>query len=490
MFVRSVCTFVLPSLVDSPEPLVQLSTTMSTAETNLPPRIRVIPPGPRSLALARRLRAVESRNVTFLSNEFPIFWRKARGSNVWDTDGNRYVDLTAGFAVAGAGHRNPRVVTALRHQLARLLHGMGDVHPPEVKVRLLERLAAISPFADTRTILANTGGEAIEAALKTARLRTGKPGVIAFTGAYHGLTYGALATTDRDLFRVPFEDQLNPHVVRAPYPNPFRPPPELDGTDNIGAAALAEVQRLLDGPGGDNIGCVIIEPVQGRGGDVVPPSGFLPGLADLCRARDVVLVFDEIYCGLGRTGYMFAFANEGVVPDLLCIGKALSGALPIAACLGPADILDSWPESTGEAKHTSTFLGNPLACAAAIAALDEIERLALPARAREEGARFMGRLQALADHHACIGEIRGRGLMIGIDLVRNPATREPDPELAGRLITGALRRGWLLLAGGPDGNVISLSPPLTISRALLDSSVRMLDDLLLEASASPSSAVD
>ena len=450
----------------------------------------MIPPGPRSLALARRLRAVESRNVTFLSDEFPIFWRKARGSNVWDTDGNRFVDLTAGFAVAGVGHRNPRVVTALRRQLAQLLHGMGDVHPPEVKVRLLERLAAISPFSDTRTILANTGSEAVEAALKTARLHTGKPGVIAFTGAYHGLTYGALAATDRELFRVPFEDQLNPHVVRPPYPHPFRPPPELEGADDIGTAALAEVQRLLDGPGGENIGCVIVEPIQGRGGDVVPPDGFVRGLAGLCLARDVVLVFDEIYCGLGRTGYMFACEHEGVVPDLLCIGKALSGALPIAACLGSADVMDSWPESTGEAKHTSTFLGNPLACAAALVSLDEIELRGLPARAREEGARFMGRLQGLADRHACVGEIRGRGLMVGIDLVRDPATREPDPELASRVITGALRRGWLLLAGGPEGNVISLSPPLTISRALLDSSVRVLDELLGEASEGLSSAAD
>ncbi|MBK5098508.1 MAG: aspartate aminotransferase family protein [Gemmatimonadetes bacterium] len=456
----------------------------------MPPRIRSSPPGPRSLALARRLRAVESRNVTFLSDEFPIFWRKARGSNVWDVDGNRFVDLTAGFAVAGAGHRNPRVVTALRQQIAQLLHGMGDVHPPEIKVRLLERLSEISPFPDTRVILANTGAEAIEAALKTARLRTGKPGVIAFTGAYHGLTYGALAATDRELFRVPFEDQLNPHVVRAPYPHPFRPPSGIAGSDDIGAASLAAVRRLLDGPGGESIGCAIIEPVQGRGGDVVPPDGFLSGLAELCRARGVVLVFDEIYCGLGRTGRLFACEHEGVVPDLLCIGKALSGALPIAACLGPADVMDSWPESTGEAKHTSTFLGNPLACAAAIASLSEIERHALAARAGQEGVRFFERLQALTDRHACIGEVRGRGLMVGLDLVRNPGTRKPDPELAGRLVTGALRRGWLLLAGGPDGNVISLSPPLTISRALLDSSVRMLDDLLLEAVASPSPAAD
>jgi 4-aminobutyrate aminotransferase-like enzyme len=367
---------------------------------------------------------------------------------------------------------------------------MGDVHPPEIKVRLLERIAAISPFPNTRVILANTGAEAIEAALKTARLRTGKPGVLAFTGAYHGLTYGALAATDRELFRVPFEDQLNPHVVRAPYPNPFRPSPGIAGADDVGAASLAAVRQLLEGPAGDAIGCVIVEPVQGRGGDVVPPDGFLAELAELCRARGVVLVFDEIYCGLGRTGQMFACEHEGVLPDLLCIGKALSGALPIAACLGPEEVMGAWPESTGEAKHTSTFLGNPLACAAAIASLAEIERYALAERANHEGARFFDRLQTLADRHACIGDIRGRGLMIGLDFVRDRSTREPDPELAGRLVTGALRRGWLLLAGGPEGNVISLSPPLTMSRALLDSSVRMLDDLLLETTPGSSPTAD
>ncbi|MEJ2547953.1 MAG: aspartate aminotransferase family protein [Gemmatimonadota bacterium] len=418
--------------------------------------------------------------MTFLSDEFPIFWRRARGSNVWDADGNRYVDLTAGFAVAGAGHRNSRIVNALRRQIAHLLHGMGDVHPPEVKVRLLERLAELSPWGECRGILANSGSEAIEAALKTARLRSGRPGVIAFTGAYHGLTYGALSVTDRELFRVPFEDQLNPHVFRAPYPNAFRPPPGVEGNEAAGVTSLAIVESILAGPGGHAIGCVIVEPVQGRGGDVVPPPGFLAGLAGLCRERDLVLIFDEIYTGLGRTGRMFAFEHEDVVPDLLCIGKALSGALPIAACLGPSELMEVWPESTGEAKHTSTFLGNPLACAAAIASLGEIERLDLPVRARESGEYFRGLLTSLVSRHARVGEIRGRGLMIGMDLVRDPDSREPDPHLAEQLTLAALRRGWILLPGGPEGNVISFSPPLTISPDLIRRAVGMLEETLQE----------
>lgn len=454
---------------------------MTAPAPHLPPRIRVPPPGPRSRALARRLARVESRNVTFLSPEGPIFWVRARGSNVWDADGNRFVDLAGGFAVAAAGHRNSRVATALRRQVGRLLHGMGDVHPPEVKVRLLERLARLAPFPDARIVLASSGAEAVEVALKTARLHTGRPGVLAFTGAYHGLTYGALATTDRALFREPFEDQLNPHVLRAPFPHPYRPPAELAGSDDLGAEALAAVARRLDGPGGDAVGAVLVEPVQGRGGDVVPPPGFLAGLAALCRTRGLLLVLDEIYTGLGRTGRRFAADHERVVPDLLCVGKALSGALPIAACLGPARVMDAWPLSRGEAKHTSTFLGNPLACAAAIASLEEIERLDLAGRAAREGDRWMARIRERIGADPRVGEVRGRGLMIGVDLVHDPVGREPDPDLAGRVVAGALRRGWLLLAGGPDGNVLSLSPPLTAPRELLDRATRMLAAVLEEA---------
>jgi len=220
--------------------------------------------------------------------------------------------------------------------------------------------------------------------------------------------------------------------------------------------------------------------VQGRAGDVVPPAGFLAGLADLCRARGLLLVHDEIYTGLGRTGRRFAADHEGVVPDLLCVGKALSGALPIAACLGPARVMEAWPRSRGEAKHTSTFLGNPLACAAAIASLDEIERRDLAGRAARDGERWMARIRERVGRNPRVGDVRGRGLMIGIDLVRDRESREPDPGLAGRVVTGALRRGWILLAGGPDGNVLSLSPPLTVAPDLLDRATRMLADLLEE----------
>jgi 4-aminobutyrate aminotransferase len=444
---------------------------------NQPPRIKVPPPGPRSRRLAQRLAEVESRNVTYLADDFPIFWEKSRGSNVWDADGNRYVDLSGGFGVAVAGHRNRRVTQAIRRQIGRLTHGMGDVHPPALKVKLLEALCAVSPIPDSRVVLTCSGAEAVEVALKTARLATGKPGVIAFSGAYHGLTYGALSVTDRDLFRAPFSDQLSPHVLRAPYPDPYRPAAGLDAGDP-GAAVLGHLAAMLDSAAGEAVGAVIVEPIQGRGGDIVPPPGFLPGLADLCRERGLLLIADEIYTGFGRTGRWFACQDEGAIPDLLCVGKALSGTLPIAACIGSKDVMDAWPASGGEAIHTSTFLGNPLACAAGLASLGEIGRRDLVERSSVEGERWIGELREALGRHAAVGEVRGRGLMIGVDLVADRATREPDPGLAGRVVTGALQRGWIVLTGGPAGNVISLSPPLSLGRDLMRAATRLLDELI------------
>lgn len=459
---------------------------MRATHEDRPPEIATRPPAGASRALADRLAAVESRNVTRRDEEFPIFWERARGCNVWDPDGNRYVDLTAGFAVATVGHAHPRVVEALREQAGRLVHGMGDVHPPVRKVELLERLAGLSPYDSARTVLGCSGSDAVEIALKTAVLATGRPGAVAFTGAYHGLGYGALAVTDRDHFRGPFVEQLNPHVRRAGYPHPYRPPrrsgfpPPPADPDAVRDAALAEVEALLGGAS-SRIGAVVVEPVQGRGGEVVPPPGFLAGLAELCRAHGALLVADEVYTGFGRTGRRFACARDGVVPDLLCVGKGFSGGVPISACLGPDEVMDAWPPSGGEAIHTTTFLGHPLSCAAALAALDVLEEEALAERAASVGSTWREELASMAERHPTVGEVRGEGLMVGLDLVRDGDPRRPDGELAGRLVVGMLRRGWIVLAGGPEGNVISLSPPLTVPSGLLSHSTAALDACLEEA---------
>ncbi len=462
------------------------------------PRIAVPPPGPRSRELAGRLARVESRNITFLSDTFPVFWREAVGANVLDVDGNLYIDLTGGFAVASAGHRNPVVSDAIRSALDRLPHGLGDVHPPEIKVELLERLAAIAPGRLSRTILATSGSDAVEAALKTARLATGRPGALCFTGAYHGLGYGALAVTDGARFRAPFEDQIGLPILRAPFPDRYRPDAELldsagpdgsgggdagatgwtGGPRELSEAALGAVRRRLDGPDGDRVGAVILEPIQGRGGVVVPPPGFLSGLRTVCDRRDLVLALDEVLTGFGRTGLLFACEHEGVEPDILCLGKALTGALPFSACIARPEVMDAWPASTGEAIHTTTFLGHPLGCAAALAQLDEIEEHDLPGRADRLGTRLIERLETIGAADDRVGDVRGRGLLVGVELVRDPAERTPDPELARAVVANALRRGVLLLAGGRDGNVLELHPPLTITESQLDHAISVIENAL------------
>ncbi len=435
------------------------------------PRVSSDVPGPRSRALAARLARVESPNITLIGEDGPVFWAAGRGASLADVDGNVYVDLAAGFAVAAAGHANPRVVAALSAQASRLSNALGDLHPAEVKVQLLERLAELAPGDLGVTILASAGAEAVEAGLKTALLATGRPGVLAFTGSYHGLTYGALACTWRDEFRGPFQAQLFGGVRFAAYPDPFH-----RGPGDVVAACLAEVRRLLDEAESSPapIGCVIVEPIQGRGGIVEPPDGFLPALRALCDERALVLIFDEIYCGLGRTGRWFACEREQVVPDILLVGKALSGMLPLSAAIGRPAIMDAWPPSTGEAIHTSTFLGNPVACAAALAQLEEIESRDLPARAADLGARLRQRLGAWRERWPAVGDVRGRGLMQGVELVR-PAGH-PDAALALRVCDGVLRRGVLLVAEGPALNVLAFTPPLVITEEQLERATDIIEE--------------
>lgn len=448
---------------------------------SLPPEMVTPPPGPRSRALAEELARYESPNVTCLTEDFPVFWEEARGANVRDVDGNVYVDLTAAFAVAGAGHANPLVVEAIRAQAGRLLHGMGDVHPPEVKVTLLKKLAEVAPGGLGRTVLANSGAEAVEAALKTAAIATGKPRVLAFHGSYHGLTYGALSVSAREDFRGPFSAQLGRTAVFAPYPYPYRSPFGRD-PDEVGAATLRYVEHLLDTPGtaSEGIGAVLVEPVQGRGGDVVPPDSFLPGLRRICDERGLLLILDEIYTGFGRTGRWFACEHWGVVPDLLVVGKALTGGLPFAACIGTDEVMGRWPRSTGEAIHTSTFLGNPVGCAAALAAIRALEEGRLVERSAELGARMRARLEERLAGHPRVGEVRGLGTMIGVELVRDRDTREPAPEHVGRVVVEALRRGVVVLGGGIHGNVLSLSPPFVLTDDQADTALGVLEEVLGE----------
>jgi len=418
-----------------------------SAFDQLPPDLVTTVPGPRSRALAERLAAVESRNVTCMDTS-PVFWERASGCNVWDADGNRYVDLTAGFGVANVGHAHPRVVGAVCEQAERLLHALGDVHPAGVKVALLEALARHFPGGGpARSLLGSSGSDAVEAALKTALVATGRPGVVAFEGAYHGLTLGALDATFRPFFRDPFAARL---------PGATRFARFGDAKDALRAA------RESPAP----VGAVLVEPIQGRGGERIPPRGFLRELRELCDREGWLLVLDEVYTGFGRTGRWFACEDEGVVPDLLCVGKGLAAGMPLSACVGRAEVMDRWPASGGESLHTQTFLGHPPGCAAALASIAVLEEEKLPERAAELGARALAQLRRALAGAPGVREVRGRGLLLGIEC--------DAPARAARACAGLLARGVVVISSGDDGRVVSITPPLCIDAELLESCLELV----------------
>ena len=398
-------------------------------------------PGPRSRELAEQLAMYEAPGVTYLAADYPVFWESAWGATVTDVDGNRYLDLTSAFGVAATGHSNPYVAAAITDQASRLIHGMGDVHPTEVRTQLLSLLAELTPGALHKSYLATSGAEAVEFALKTAWLATRKSRVIAYHGAYHGLSLGALEVIGIDKFRAPFDPLVPQHTTFLPYPG-------ANATVGHGVGAVRDV---LDRD--PDVGAVLLEPVLGRGGVVVPPVGFLPALRELCNERGVLLIFDEIYTGFGRTGTMFACEHEDVVPDLLCVGKALAGGVPLAATIGTARVMDAWPRSAGEAIHTSTFLGNPLACAAALANLEQLVKLELLERVRSKEPWLRERLERLRASGR-VRDVRGVGYLWAVEF--------HESAFAARVVVRGLANGVVLLQSGPTGTSITLAPPLII----------------------------
>jgi 4-aminobutyrate aminotransferase-like enzyme len=414
-------------------------------------------PGPKSLEWAERLRSVESPDTTNLSSDFPVFWNRGQGCLVYDDDDNRYLDLTSSFGVLGVGHSHPSVVDAINRQAGKLIHGMGDVHPSTLKVELLEKIAGFSPIKDPLIVLGLNGSDAVEAAFKTAYLATGKPGVLAFEGGYHGLTYGALEATHRDFFRRPFASQRGNFARHLPF------------GCNVDSIEAALENNAIP------VGAVIVEPIQGRAGIQIPPAGWLAGVRQACTKAGALLIADEIFTGWGRTGTCFACEGEKIIPDILCIGKGMGGGMPISACVGSREIMQSaWSKSQGEARHTYTFLGHPLSCAAALATIDVIERDGLVERSRELGASLLSSLEAFAIRYPnIVRSARGRGLMIGLELA--------DPSTAWKLVLSALSSGIILLSAGERGDVVEIVPPLTISDRQaswsIDTLGRLLSDL-------------
>ena len=427
------------------------------------------------------LRRYESRNVTFIEADgsWPIVWERARGAHVWDAEGRRYLDLTAAFGVAAAGHANPRVVQAGTRQMTKLLHAMGDVHPHALKARLASALSGLTFERWTRpraqggtgeregsmrgkTIFCNSGFEAVEAALKTAKLATGKAGVIAFVGAYHGLGYGALNATHREHFRSHFSGQLGEFGRWAPFPA---------GPEELPAVGEA-IERLFRGR---PMGAVLVEPIQVRGGVNIPPPEFLPLLRRLCDEHSALLILDEIYTGFGRTGKWFACEHSGTVPDLICLGKALTGGFPLSACVGKGAVMDAaWPPSTGEAIHTSTFLGHPVGCAMALAQLEEIRTRRLVQRSASLGRVLLSLLSNMAARSSALQlSARGLGLLAGLEVRATDGSPGTTATLG--VVKTMLHSGFILLPEGEHANVLSFTPPLTISESGLEAAVNRLD---------------
>lgn len=421
------------------------------------PKIITAIPGPKSKALADRLSSVECRNTTYLNDDWPIFWEKAEGVNVWDADGNRFLDMNAGFGVVGMGHGFTS--EALRNQSHDLLHAMGDVHPARKKVEFCEKLSRITFEAwgagKGKCLLGNSGFEAVEAALKTATLATGRSGVLAFDGAYHGLGYGALLGQGISWFLEPFQKQIAKVTQRLAYPSHER--------------EFHSFREQLWKINAEDLGAVLVEPVQGRGGIIVPPREFLAELRKWCDAHGALLILDEIYTGFLRTGKMFACEHVDVIPDLICLGKALAGGFPISVCVGKAEIMDAWPQTHGEALHTSTFLGNPLGCAMALEALKHYSTAATQEMVLQTASYFMEKLQDLKALPS-VKTIRGVGLMLGIEM--------HDPELSVQTVIQLLKEGIIVLPDGPKGEVLALTPPFSISREEVDFTVSKIYTLL------------
>jgi len=431
------------------------------------PDIRVPPPGPRAQAILARDRAVVSPSYPRCA---PLVMARGDGAIVEDVDGNVYLDCCAGIAVASTGHSHPEVVAAITEQASRFLHSSTDFFN-EPQVALGETIAEIAPVGERpMTFFSNSGTEAVEAALKLARHHTRRPNVIAFLGSFHGRTLGSLAlTSSRSLQRKGF-GPMAAGVFHVPYANPYR--------SGAGAACadaslrFLEEQTLTHLVSPDEVAAIVFEPVQGEGGYIVPPVEFVQGLARITKRHGILLIADEVQTGLGRTGKMFAVEHFGIQPDILVLAKGIASGLPMGLTVAREAIMD-WPAGS----HSNTFGGNPVASAAALATLKLI-RNGLTENAAAVGAHFLDGIRALAARHEIVGDVRGLGLMIGIELVRDRRTKERAVEERDALVMASFRRGLLVLGAGQ--NTIRLCPPLVLTNEQADTAVRILDAALTD----------
>ncbi|MGY1813335.1 4-aminobutyrate--2-oxoglutarate transaminase [Blastococcus sp. SYSU D00820] len=449
-------------------------TALSDPATSLAQERRLVTeiPGPRSRDLMARRSAVVSAGV---GTTLPVFVEQAGGGVIVDVDGNSLIDLGAGIAVVNVGNAAPKVVSAVQEQVAAFTHTCFMVTPYEGYVAVCEELARVTPGDhEKRSALFNSGSEAVENAVKIARHATGRQAVVVFDHAYHGRTNLTMALTAKNM---PYKHRFGPfasEIYRVPMSYPFRDPEGLTGAE----AAARAIRQIETQVGAANVAAVLIEPIQGEGGFVVPAQGFLPAIADWCKEAGAVFIADEVQTGFCRTGDWFACDAEGVVPDLITLAKGMAGGLPLAAVTGRAEIMD--------AIHTGglggTYGGNPIACAAALASIETMRELDLVTAARRIGDTMIPRLRALAERIPAIGDVRGRGAMIAVELVK-PGTDEPDAALAGKVAKLCHAEGVVVLTAGSYGNVLRFLPPLVIGQDLLSEALDVLEAAFTEATA-------
>ncbi len=430
-------------------------------------------PGPASQEMGRRKAAAVASGV---GTGLPVYVVEAAGGILRDADGNQLIDLGSGIAVTTVGNGNPRVVAAVTEQVQQFTHTCFMVTPYDKYVAVCEKLNALTPGDhEKRSALFNSGAEAVENAVKIARHATGRPAVVAFEHGYHGRTNLTMALTAKNM---PYKHRFGPfapEVYRVPMAYPYRWP---TGPDNCAEEALRTVTDMIHAQvGEENCAAVVIEPIQGEGGFIVPPEGFLPGLAQWCREHGILLIADEVQSGFCRTGDWFACDHEGVVPDLVTTAKGIAGGMPLAAVTGRAEIMD--------AVHVGglggTYGGNPVACAAALASIESMEEDDLAGRAREIGEVLFERLGRLEEKYEQVGEVRGRGAMVAMELVTDGETKEPNPALAAAVARGCFERGVVTLTCGTYGNVFRFLPPLSISDALLHEAMDVLEESVAAA---------
>jgi len=427
--------------------------------------LRTAIPGPRSKEILERKRRVVADPLSIL---VPIVIERGQGATLTDVDGNTFIDFTGGVGCLNVGHANPQVVDAVQEQAAKFFHTDFTVVPYEVYVELAERLVAAAPFSTpAKAAFFNSGAEAIENAVKFARAFTGRPAVIGFEGGFHGRTLLALSLTSKTH---PYKAGLGPFapdVYRLPYPQDYRGP--------SGAAALAALERaLLTTVAAEDVAAIVVEPVQGEGGFIVAPPEFVAGVRAICDEHGIVLVVDEVQSGFGRTGRMFAIEHYGIEPDLITIAKSIAGGLPLSGVIGVAEIMDS----PGDSAVGGTFVGNPIAQAAALAVLDVFESERLVDRASAVGDVLRARFLEWQDRWPEIGDVRGLGAMLAIELVEDRETKEPAGDLASSVVEAAAEGGLLLLRAGVYGNCIRVLVPLVISDAELDEALGVWEDAL------------